>query len=224
MNSPSPQTVSLTNRLLASGIAGEYRDYIAAEQCVMGIGALVAAWNDAQPFDSDTTTIVRDSMNLLYESVANDEKFHPGRLRDRPHPAQNRPRQLTCGHPVSRAGSCGCRSACVSCEIPARRPGSRFADGNRTGAGGGLWLRDAARQGRRAASAQGCARSGPEDKARQPCRQLWLPVSLRLLRDPGAVVGVTVCGREQNRRGGRALASGCCATGTSRRKRTGMCS
>ena len=71
------QTVSLTNRLLASGIAGEFRDYIAAEQGVMGIGALVAAWNDAKPFSAETTSIVRDSMNVLYDSVANDESFIP---------------------------------------------------------------------------------------------------------------------------------------------------
>ena len=71
------QTVSLTNRLLASGIAGEYRDYIAAEQCVMAIGALIAAWNDAKPFDAATTSLVSQSMNGLYESVANDESFVP---------------------------------------------------------------------------------------------------------------------------------------------------
>ena len=72
------QTVGLTNRLLASGINGEYRDYIAAEQCVMAIGALIAAWNDAKPFDKATADLVRQSMQVLYESVENDESFVPG--------------------------------------------------------------------------------------------------------------------------------------------------
>jgi hypothetical protein len=72
------QTVALTNRLLASGIAGEYRDYIAAEQCVMGLGALIASWNEAKPFDAATTSLVSKSMNGLYDSVANDESFVPG--------------------------------------------------------------------------------------------------------------------------------------------------
>jgi hypothetical protein len=39
------QTAALTSSLISTGIAGQYRDYIAAEQAVMGIGALVAAWN-----------------------------------------------------------------------------------------------------------------------------------------------------------------------------------
>ena len=72
------QTVALTNALLASGIAGEYRDYIAAEQCVMGIGALVAAWNDIKPFAPATNSMVGQLMEGLYESVANDESFVPG--------------------------------------------------------------------------------------------------------------------------------------------------
>jgi hypothetical protein len=71
------QTVALTRRLLGNGIAGEYRDYIAAEQCVMGIGALVAAWNDARPFDRATANLVNESMQGLYDSVANDESFVP---------------------------------------------------------------------------------------------------------------------------------------------------
>jgi hypothetical protein len=74
----SAQTVSLTHRLLATGIAGEYRDYINAEQCVMGISALIASWNDARPFDAATTSLVSQSMQGLYESVANDESFVPG--------------------------------------------------------------------------------------------------------------------------------------------------
>ena len=71
------QTVALTNALLASGIAGEYRDYIAAEQCVMGIGALIAAWNDIKPFDAATNNMIGNLMQGLYESVANDESFVP---------------------------------------------------------------------------------------------------------------------------------------------------
>jgi len=71
------QTVALTNALLASGIAGDYRDYIAAEQCVMGIGALVAAWNEIKPFDATTNNMIGNLMQGLYESVANDESFVP---------------------------------------------------------------------------------------------------------------------------------------------------
>jgi hypothetical protein len=71
------QTVALTNALLSSGIAGEYRDYIAAEQCVMGIGALIAAWNDIKPFDPATNNMLGQLMQGLYESVANDESFVP---------------------------------------------------------------------------------------------------------------------------------------------------
>jgi hypothetical protein len=71
------QTVALTNGLISTGIAGEYRDYIAAEQCVMGIGALVAAWNDVKPFDAKTSELVGGLMNILFDSVANDESFRP---------------------------------------------------------------------------------------------------------------------------------------------------
>jgi len=71
------QTVALTNALLSSGIDGEYRDYIAAEQCVMGIAALIAAWNDIKPFDAATAGLVNQLMQSLYESVANDESFVP---------------------------------------------------------------------------------------------------------------------------------------------------
>ena len=72
------QTVALTNALLSSGIAGEYRDYIAAEQCVMGISALIAAWNDIKPFDPATSNMIGQLLQGLYESVANDESFVPG--------------------------------------------------------------------------------------------------------------------------------------------------
>ena len=71
------QTVALTNALLSSGIKGEYRNYIAAEQCVMGIGALIAAWNDIKPFDAATNNMIGQLMQGLYESVANDESFVP---------------------------------------------------------------------------------------------------------------------------------------------------
>ena len=71
------QTVALTNALLSSGIDGEYRDYITAEQCVMGIAALIAAWNDIEPFDAATAGLVNQLMQSLYESVANDESFVP---------------------------------------------------------------------------------------------------------------------------------------------------
>jgi len=71
------QTVALTSELISTGIAGEFQDYIAAEQCVMGIGALVAAWNDAKPFDRRTTELVSGLMNVLFDSVADDESFKP---------------------------------------------------------------------------------------------------------------------------------------------------
>ena len=74
------QTVALADKLISTGIAGEYRDYIAAEQCVMGIGALVAAWNDVKPFDARTTELVGSLMDLLFESVANDESFVPAQF------------------------------------------------------------------------------------------------------------------------------------------------
>ncbi len=69
--------VALTRSLLAAGIDGEYADYIAAEQAVMAIGALIAAWDAIEPFDGQTSQIVSESMNILYESVANDESFKP---------------------------------------------------------------------------------------------------------------------------------------------------
>ena len=71
------QTAALTSSLISTGIAGQYQDYIAAEQAVMGIGALVAAWNDMQPFDPRTTELVGGLMDTLFDSVANDESFAP---------------------------------------------------------------------------------------------------------------------------------------------------
>ena len=44
----------------------------------MGIGALVAAWNDIKPFAPATNSMVGQLMEGLYESVANDESFVPG--------------------------------------------------------------------------------------------------------------------------------------------------
>ena len=43
----------------------------------MGIGALIAAWNDVKPFDPETNNMVGQLMQGLYESVANDESFVP---------------------------------------------------------------------------------------------------------------------------------------------------
>ena len=72
------QTLALANGLLARGVDGEYRDYIAAEQCVMGVAALVASWNRAEPFDATTARSINNLMQALYRSVANDESFVPG--------------------------------------------------------------------------------------------------------------------------------------------------
>ena len=72
------QTAALTRKLIARGVAGEYQDYIAAEQCVMGIGALLAAWHDMQAFEAKTSTLVAEAMASLYDSVNNDESFDPG--------------------------------------------------------------------------------------------------------------------------------------------------
>jgi hypothetical protein len=74
------QTMALTNSLLSTGINGEYRDYIAAEQCVMGIAATVAAWNSVKPFDAATSDLVNRLMQSLYQSVANDESFVPSKF------------------------------------------------------------------------------------------------------------------------------------------------
>ncbi len=71
------QIVGITSNLLDAGIAGEYQDYIAAEQGVMAIGALTAAWNDVAPFDRKTARLIGEMMNTLYDSVANDESFRP---------------------------------------------------------------------------------------------------------------------------------------------------
>jgi hypothetical protein len=71
------QTTALANILMSTGIDGEYRDYIAAEQCVMGIAALIAAWNSIKPFDAATSDLVNRLMQSLYQSVANDESFVP---------------------------------------------------------------------------------------------------------------------------------------------------
>jgi hypothetical protein len=43
----------------------------------MGIGALIAAWNDIKPFDAATNNMIGQLMQGLYESVANDESFVP---------------------------------------------------------------------------------------------------------------------------------------------------
>jgi Cytochrome c554 and c-prime len=69
--------IALTRSLISRGIAGEYQDYISAEQCVMAIGALTASWNDIKPFDSKTSKLTSRLMNDLYTSVANDENFRP---------------------------------------------------------------------------------------------------------------------------------------------------
>ena len=69
--------MALIRGLISTGVAGEYQDYIAAEQAVMGTGALVAAWNDVQPFDTRTTELVGGLMDTLFDSVAIDESFRP---------------------------------------------------------------------------------------------------------------------------------------------------
>jgi hypothetical protein len=74
------QTMALGNSLLSTGIDGEYRDYIAAEQCVMGIAAMIAAWDNIKPFDAATSDLVNRLMQSLYQSVANDESFVPSKF------------------------------------------------------------------------------------------------------------------------------------------------
>lgn len=71
------QIVAITSNLIAAGIEGEFQDYIAAEQSVMAIGALTAAWNDIKPFDATTTRLINEMMDRLYAAVASDENFVP---------------------------------------------------------------------------------------------------------------------------------------------------
>ena len=67
--------------LIDDGLNGYYRDYAGAEQAVMAIGSVVNFMNKRGMIKSATP--VNASLNRLYVSLSNDEKYRPAEFQQR---------------------------------------------------------------------------------------------------------------------------------------------
>lgn len=63
--------------LAQAGVDGEFRDYAAAEQAVMGIASLLSTLETRSAFDAKTQQAVGGRLDVLYDCVNNDEKYNP---------------------------------------------------------------------------------------------------------------------------------------------------
>lgn len=66
--------------IVAAGARGAYRDYLAAEQAVMAIGALLDALHEAGVFDDARMSTFNERMQALYAVTADQNLYEPGRL------------------------------------------------------------------------------------------------------------------------------------------------
>ena len=73
---------SMTIGLLNEGIWGGYRDYVAAEQCVMALSVLTISWDELQVFDVATRDRINSRIDKMYTLVANDEAYDEDAFRE----------------------------------------------------------------------------------------------------------------------------------------------
>lgn len=74
------ETSNVLDSIVRGGIDGDYRDFAAAEQAIMGIHALTDALNDAQHWNEGKSAAVSAHIKTLYAVLENQNTYQPARF------------------------------------------------------------------------------------------------------------------------------------------------
>ncbi len=79
-NFTSEETATILDSLVKGGLAGDYRDFAAAEQAVMGVHALVDSLTDAKHWSESQAGAIAAQIKVLYTVLADQNAYQPARF------------------------------------------------------------------------------------------------------------------------------------------------
>jgi hypothetical protein len=79
-NFTTDETATILDSLVKGGIAGDYRDFAAAEQAVMGVHALVDSLTDAKRWSESQAGAIAAQIKVLYTVLADQNAYQPARF------------------------------------------------------------------------------------------------------------------------------------------------
>ena len=73
-------TANILNSLVQGGVTGDYRDFVAAEQAVMGVHALIDSLTDAKRWNDNQSAALAAQIKVLYSVLADQNAYQPTRF------------------------------------------------------------------------------------------------------------------------------------------------
>ena len=74
------ETRAMLDSIVAGGVAGDYRDYAAAEQAVMAVHALTDSLAEAKALDDARSKTLAQQIKVLYEVLQDQNAYQPARF------------------------------------------------------------------------------------------------------------------------------------------------
>ena len=74
------ETVAILDSLVKGGVAGDYRDFAAAEQAVMGVHALTDSLTDAKHWSESQAGAIAAQIKVLYTVLSDQNAYQPARF------------------------------------------------------------------------------------------------------------------------------------------------
>ena len=84
-NFTTDETVAILDSLVKGGVAGDYRDFAAAEQAVMGVHALVDSLSDAKRWNESQAGTIAAQIKVLYTVLSDQNTYQPARFSGEMH-------------------------------------------------------------------------------------------------------------------------------------------
>jgi hypothetical protein len=79
-NFSKDETLAILDSLVKGGVAGDYRDFAAAEQAVMGVHALADSLTDAKQWSESQAGAIAAQIKVLYTVLADQNAYQPARF------------------------------------------------------------------------------------------------------------------------------------------------
>ena len=74
------ETSAILDSLVKGGVAGDYRDFAAAEQAVMGVHALIDSLTDAKRWNESQAGTIAAQIKVLYTVLSDQNAYQPARF------------------------------------------------------------------------------------------------------------------------------------------------
>ena len=79
-NFTTDETATILDSVVKGGVAGDYRDFAAAEQAVMGVHALADSLTDAKRWNESQAGAIAAQIKVLYTVLADQNAYQPARF------------------------------------------------------------------------------------------------------------------------------------------------